>query len=749
MRFTRALFLLAAPALTSALQQDSHAQTSPNQQKYTIEAVKIDDDIALTGRLSDPHWALAHEVGCPFEVTPGENTPAKQPTAVKFLYNARFLYVGFVCKDSDPSAIRAHVSDRDNIFQDDFVFLAIDPYRSNQRAYEFVVNPLGIQGDLMRTGNNEDASWDAVWYAEAAINDTGYTVEVAIPFKSIHFPSAQSQDWSVMLIRNYQRDNRYQYSWTPIDRNDPCSICMGGTLTGLKDLQSTASLELLPYAMGFQAGSLHDEADPASGFSSGKAQGRVGGGLRYAPGPSTSFEAVVNPDFSQVESDATKISVNTTFAIFYPEKRPFFLDGAELFNTQLTTFYSRMINNPLGAAKVISKSEQWTVTYLAAEDRNSPFIIPGDEGSAFISSDLYSFSNILRAKYDFGKQSFVGAMATTRNFSEAHNYTGGVDWSFLFNDNYTFLGQAIYSHTREVNDSTLFSESGTYGGTAFSRAFDGQRFGGSGLFTQFRRDARNYSFRISYQDMSPSFQAQDGFVTQTDLRTVDIENDYAFYPTEFFITNGDIFIENGFHFNHETARKERWAVPGINLTMVGPTYLTFTYLALNEELFHNVRFWKINRGDLQITTRPYSALAVSAEIQAGRFIHRVDQPSLGVGHVITTSATIKPGPHLELDLSYSRSRLSDDVTGELFYDGYIARGVAIYQFSGGVFVRLIGQYDEFNKAFEIDPLFSYKLNPFTIFYAGSTSSLTDFGDPFGIRQTARQYFIKLQYLWRD
>ena len=377
LRILALLFFLVGILGNSA---STATELSKNQKGFSVAAVKIQNDIKLTGRLSDPQWASAPTVECPFEIQPGENIPASQRTYVKMLYNARFIYFGFVCTDSTPSAIRAHISDRDNIFSDDFVFIALDTYADNQRAYEFVVNPYGIQGDLMRTGSNEDASWDAVWYSKATVNDTGYVVEMAIPFKSIHFPSNKSQDWTVMVIRNLPRASRQQFSWTPFDRNDPCSICQGGTLKGLKDLEATGTMEVLPYAMGFQAGNLTNSDDPTSQFSNGKVSGRIGGGVKFSPNPSLFAEAVINPDFSQVESDATQISVNSSYAIYYPEKRPFFLDGADIFNTPLTDFYSRMINNPLGAAKLIEKTDGLTIAYLAASDRNSPFTIAEEEG---------------------------------------------------------------------------------------------------------------------------------------------------------------------------------------------------------------------------------------------------------------------------------------------------------------------------------------------------------------------------------
>ncbi len=756
MNFVRTFLFSLGIITVLSFATPANGQTSQNQKKYVIDALKIDDDIKLTGTLSDPHWKIAPTVQCTFEIQPGENTPAKQKTWVKTLYNSRYIYFGFICEDTHPSEIRAHVTDRDNNFEDDFVFVGIDTYEDNQRGYEFAVNPFGIQSDLLRTQNNEDPSWDAVWYSKAAINSKGYIVEIAIPFQSLHFPSAETQNWSVMFVRNYPRDSRYQNSWTPVDRNDPCIICQSGTLKGLKGLQATGSIEVLPYAMGFQAGNLNDADDPNSGFVNGKVNGRVGGGIKYVPNPSLSVEAVVNPDFSQVESDATQVSVNTTFAIFYPEKRPFFLNGADQFTTQVTDFYSRMINNPLAAAKLIEKSQHLTIAYLSAEDRNSPFIVPGEEGSSFVESSLKSFSNILRAKYDFGTQSFIGVLGTARNFSNprewktsAHNYTGGIDWNLLFGGNYTFLGQALLSDTKEIADTSLFSDNGFFGNTRFTKTFDGETYGGTGVYAQFRRDARKYSFQLKYQDLSPTFQAQSGFITGNNFRLISFSNSYAFYPVNELIDNGNVFADGNVQFNYDNVRKDRWATVGLFLQMKSQTSVTIQYLPYNEELFHGVRFSGINRGEVQINSSPTSSVQISADAQIGRFIYRADNPSLGTGHVLSLNLTLKPASKLELDLSYARSRLSDFFSDTLFYDGYIARCTGIYQFTNDIFVRLITQYDKFNKVIEADPLFSYKLNPFTIFYAGSTHSLTDFGSQFGIRQTARQFFIKLQYLWRE
>jgi hypothetical protein len=725
------------------------ASVSPDSARQKINAIRIESEIELTGKLSDPRWNLAQPVQIGFEVTPGENTPASQKTSVRILYTAEYAYLGFDCKDTNPSSIRAHITDRDKIFDDDYVGIILDTYGDYQRAYEFMVNPYGIQADLMRVGGNEDDSFDTVWKSAASISDSGWSAILAIPFKSLRFPSTREQTWVALLFRNIPRTSREQISWTPYDRNNPCFLCQGGMIVGIAEVQSTNSVELLPYVVGQQRGALRDESDPSTAFENGKVSGRIGGGIRYSPSPDLSVEAVVNPDFSQVESDATQISVNSTFALNYPEKRPFFLYGADLFKNQTGIFYSRTINNPLGAARVIGKSGSLSFGYLAASDRNTPYIVPGEESSDFISTNLDSFSNVARARYDFGNETYVGGIVTTRNTSTAHNYVGGVDWNVRFLSNYAFTGELFYSETKEVNDLSLLSSTMEFGSTGHDAAFNGEQYGGAAYLLSLRRDARDYSVAMQYMDRTPTFQAQDGFVPNNNTRMLFLQQQYTFYPNDALLDNWAIEGNAGLHFNHDGIRKEKWFVPGIFAQLKNQINVTVTYFAVNDELFGGVQFNNINRTQIDVQARPSSALTLTFDGSFGRFIRRSDSPDMGRGHNISLTATLRPTSRLQVDLSYSRARLSSVASGVLFFDGYISRVMGIYQFTPEIFLRVIGQYDQFNKAIDFYPLLSYKLNPFTIFYAGSTYDLSDFGSPFGVKQTARQYFLKLQYLLRS
>ena len=722
---------------------------STNSEKYRITAVHIDHDIDLTGKLSDPQWKCAEPVEINFEIQPGENTPAREKTLVYVLYSSNRVYFGFRAFDSSPKSIRSHITDRDRMTDDDFVGIILDTYGTMQSGYEFMANAYGIQFDAMRTSNNEDASFDCVWYSAGNVDDSGYTAEIAIPFKSLRFPPDQKQHWMAEFFRNLPRDSRYQMTWTPIDRNNPCILCQGGNIEGIEGIEATGNLELLPYAMGAQTGSTDDNEDPASPYKSGPFKGRVGLGMKYAPSSDLVLGGVINPDFSQIESDAAQISVNNTFSIFYPEKRPFFLEGADLYSTLARAFYSRMINNPLAASKLTQKSGSFSLAYLVAYDRESPFIVPGEEGSNFVGTSEKSLSNVVRAKYDFGSESFIGGLFTSRNFAAAHNYMGGLDWNFLFGGNFYLVGQALMSDTRELNAPSIFDDQRRYGSTRYTAAFDGERFNGAGMQVDFKRNARDYCFDLNYATVSPTFQAQDGFITSVDYRSASYWHGYWIYPNNLIIENASLQSQSGMNFNEDGLVKGSWTMVGLQLQLKGQTYVWVDYMPLNGEVFHSVSFKGIYRTEFTINCNPTSAFAVYFNGSVGRFIYRADNPKLGRGNNFWIETVLKPSDKFSVDVTCARSRLWSMKDSHLFYDGYIARGIVAYQFSPEFFVRLIGQYDQFARQIQVDPLVSYKLNPFTVFYVGSNHGFTKFSPPYGVERTMQQFYIKLQYLWQS
>lgn len=717
---------------------------SVNVGKETMNALRIDKSFKINGKMDSPLWANAKPVELKYEVQPGDNTPAPQKTLVRAMYDDKFIYFGFQCFDTHPEQIRANISDRDNLFQDDYVIVLLDTYGDYQRAYELAVNPFGIKGDLMRTSNNEDESFDMIWYAEAARNDNGWTAEMAIPFSSLNFPDKEDQSWVLEVVRTLPRASRTQISWTKIDRNIPALMPQAGLLVGLKNIQSEGKVELLPYLMGQKSGYMNDYNNPNSGIKFDPVIGRFGGGVKYSPTADITIDAVINPDFSQIESDAAQISVNTTFALNYDEKRPFFLTGRELLPNQ--QYYSRSINDPLYAGRIIGKTGGLTFLYMGALDRNTVFVVPGEDMSSTVASPLQSVANIGRARYDFGDENYIGGMLFTRNMEGGHNYVLGMDWNYKFWTNWYFGGSVYFSQTKELNDTTLFSSNRMFSNTGYNAGFNGEEYTGAGASISLNHSERSYNFKLSYSDFSPTYQTYDGLFTRTANRNIGLTQSYILYPENSFFDKISFSLMTSTRFNYAGVNKEKFVSPGINLQLKGQTNVSVSYFVVNDENFFGVDLTGVRRVQINLSSSPVKEFNFSAGAQIGRFIYRSSSPTIGTGHNIEASLQFKPTSQLDISFSYSRAQLRNMATDDLYYDGNIYRAVAIYQFTSEILFRTIVQYNTFGETFQLYPLFSYKMNAFTTFFAGATSNYLDYKGEFGFRNTDQQYFVKLQYL---
>ena len=716
----------------------------PAQNNPVLQAVKIERPIKLTGKLDDTTWCITVPVELNFEFFPGDNTPAPQKTFVKVLYSENTLYFGFECFDSNPQEIRANITERDNIFQDDFVIVCIDTYGNSESSYELAVNPYGIQGDLLATADGEDPSIDLIWYSKASINRQGWTAEMAIPFSSLSFPDKKEQNWRINIFRIIPRDSRTKVSWMPINRNIPSFMAQAGYLERLENIKIDNSFELLPYVIGQRSGNLVDYEDPDSGFKLSPVEGRIGGGIKYFPNPAFSLDVVLNPDFSQIESDADQIDINTTFALYYEEKRPFFLVGRELLQTPV--YYSRSINNPLAAGRIIGRTGSFAYLYLTAYDRNTIIDVPGEERDNVVSTSLNSLVNIGKFRYNLGDESYIGGIVLARNLSGGHNYVAGIDWNYKFWNNWYFAGEGYLTSTTELNDTILSEVNRNFGTTGFTAKFDGEEYSGEGIHSVLSHAERNYLFYFILNNFSPTFQTYNGLLSNVGYRQVYMEHTLIFYPEYSLIDKGDIGFASSLRFNFDNVKKEQVVEPYFSFTLKGQTDVTVSYLLVNDERFAGTFFRNINRFIFTFNSRPLNEISLELNGSVGKFIYRTITPGMGWGHNLSTNVMLKPTNNLNISFSYVRSRLTDILNKELFFDGNIYRLVGIFQYSPEIFFRTIFQFNSFGKTFQFYPLFSYKLNAFTVFYAGATGLYVDYGEETGIRNTDRQYFIKLQYL---
>lgn len=716
--------------------------------KPSLPAVKTEGNITLTGKMDDPLWLQAMPVELNYEIMPGENLPAKQRTTARVLYNNDYLYFGFRCYDSVPSAIRANLSDRDKMFGDDFVVVSIDTYNNFQKGLEFAVNPYGIQGDLLMMGSgNEDPSYDMVWHSAASLDEEGWTAEMAIPFSVFSFNSAAIQDWTITLVRSMPRDSRYVLSWTMNDRNNPSWLGQGGVLKGLEGIKPGKSLSFLPYIMMEQKGERRDVDDPDSPMDQGKLKARVGGGITYSPGPNTTINAVINPDFSQIESDAGQIDVNSTFALYYPEKRPFFMSGMDLLQTPM--YYSRTINNPLFAAKVNGKAGRFSYLALAADDRNTAVTVPGEEQSNTVTTEERSIAGAARIRYDMENENFAGALFLNRNFSEAHNYLWGLDWNLKFWKNWYWAGEVFLSHTREMNDPELFGSDRQFGSTGKDAAFNGEKYYGTGMHLALMKAGRKYGFSIVQNNFSPTYQTYNGMFPEVNGRTSYMSHRYTFHINKKFIQRIRLNATSTLGYNYDGVFKEFVFQPGIYISMIGQTSLNYSYMAINQERFRDVLFRGVSRSQFMAETTPLKGVSVSFSGSAGKYIRRTATPEPGRGYNLSTELSLEPVSWLKTSFSWSTARLESTSGGDEFYNGHIFRNVTTLQFTRKLFIRGIGEYNTFTNSFSIYPLVSYKFNAFTMFCAGMTKDYLeyDLDESNMYRTTGHQYFVKLQYLF--
>jgi hypothetical protein len=741
-RIRLVLILLTVTLIQTAAAGDDF---QPNI-RPTLSVGRTSGLIKIDGIIDDPGWLGASHAGNFAEHNPGDMARPPVETDAWIAYDDINLYMAFVARD-DPGAIRVSMRDRDEAWQDDVVGIMLDTYGDASWAYEIFCNPLGIQGDIRWTNNNEDIGFDIVFHSAGMVTDSGYQVEMAIPFKSLRFPNQAIQTWRATFWRNHPRATRGQYTWAAIDRNVACFPCQFGTLTGIENVKPGREFALLPSVTGFQTAAIRDSENPKSGLAYDDIDGRVSLGVRYSLSSSSTVEATYRPDFSQVESDATQIDVNSTFAISYPERRPFFQEGSDLFSTWMSAVYTRLINDPLLAAKVIGRMSRTNFAIMGARDEVSPIVIPLEE-QGYVLSAGKSTSTIARIRQSYHEDSFTGAILTNRTFDEGGSGAlVGIDGRHRIFKKYAIWYQGLITRTEEPDDTAMTSdlEQLTFDGGKRTVAFDNESYWGHGGYLGLSRDAKLWNFSIDYLDKNPTFRTSNGFETQNDRREISTWQGLNFYPNTKWVTRITPNLVIGRVWNYDGKRKDEWLEPEISGVFAGQSEVSLAYL-WSREKFHGYYFPGIRRVELEISSQFSKPLTLGLSLNAGRTIARnLDIPVLGRSIDLSLWGTIKPLARFVIspEYSYSRMRYPD---GAEIYEGYIFRAKFNYQFSRELMARLVTQYDDFDDNFDIEPLISYKLNPFTIFYIGSTHAYEKFDGENGMTQTEQQFFLKFQYL---
>ncbi len=718
----------------------------------TSEPIKID------GLLDDAGWRSAGRTESFVERYPGDMTEPEVRTEAYVTYNEDHLYVAFFCHD-DPDAIRATMCQRDQFSSDDAVILLVDTYGDASWAYEFFVNPYGVQKDRLWTSiGGEDAGYDLIWESAAQITDSGYQVELAVPFSSMRFPNQDVQTWKIDLWRNRPRESFNQYSWAAYDRNDQCWVCQWGTVEGIADVRPGTGLEIMPALVASQHSGLMNSRDPYSHFADHRGEGDPSLSAKYAASSDVTIEAALNPDFSQIEADAAQIDVNTTIALLFPERRPFFQEGSDIFRTLFNSFYTRSVYDPQLAVKLTGRMDKTSIGFLTAIDESSPYMIPLDEASIVVNTGR-SAVNVLRASRRLGEDTQVGIMVSDRRFEDDGSGTiVALDGDIRLSRNYSVDGQFLMSRTREPNDPGTTAD---YEGLTFDRStktvtFDGESFYGGAFISRFKRQARHWNFILDYNQVDPSYRTQTGYDPWVNYRNLSLNTYYDITLDktifELITPRANVFQR----WNYVGVKKTRQ----VNLSIGARTRLAQTGFDLgynrSDEVWSGVDFNNLWSANFGLYSRPFDQFGFNFDLSRGVGVARFDGAK-GNETSVYASVNLKPIDRLTIEPTFRYLRSTDVATDDELFSQYVARTRVSFQANRELSLRLVVQYNDGRRAWNIDPLITYRLSSFSVFYVGSTYDYCEYDNGFSRGGTdlgsrwelnSRRIFMKLQYLFQ-
>jgi hypothetical protein len=733
-----------------------------------VSPPRLEQTATIDGALDEAAWAQAARLSGFSQYQPSDGRPAQERTDVLVWYGPDAIYFGIQAFDRDPSSIRATVADRDNIDRDDSVTIYLDTFDDHRRAFFFAVNPLGSQQDgvfsegqfnagQQHGGGNEDKSPDYRFESKGRLTSDGYTVEVRIPFKSLRYPGGAAQTWGINFKRKIQRTG-YEDTWTDA-RRVSSFLAQAGTLVGLHDLHRGVVTEVQPFVTGASDGTL----DAGGSFVRGGALGSGGVNARFGF-TNVSLDATVNPDFSQVESDAGLVTINQRFALFYPEKRPFFLEGIELFSTPNQLVYTRQIVNPAAGAKVTGKFGGLGVAYMTAVD---------DTGGG------HALFNVARVRRDLGTSSVAGVTLTDREEGATFNRVFAADARIVFAKLYYVLGQ--------IGGSWDDAGTGTRSSPIWTAEFD--------------RTAPHWGFNYKLNGIGESFVSRAGYVPRNNIVDGHLMNRFSYYGkpgaaveevTTFF---GPSRIWRFADFGHDSPIEghdsirttvtlrggwELQASPtrdyfvfdpadyvGYGVAADDAARLPFILPREANNLFGasfsvKTPTWQRLNGQIEFTR---GGVAIFPEASEGR--QREWSATLGV----------RPTQSIRIDFTAVRSDITRSNDDSEFARTTLPRLKVEYQPKRSLFFRMVTEYRSQRQAALLDPdgraivingaaagperfrgvqmnwLVSYEPTPGTAAYFGYGTSLEqpqqtfDFLRP-GFRRASDAFFVKLAYLFR-
>ena len=787
-----------SPSPVSTSGSGKHLVAVPPEKARPIRVPRFDKPPVIDGKLDDEVWKQAAVFKDFYQVNPGDNIAASRPTEAFIGYDSKFLYLAFHCYD-EPDKVRGTVAKRDQVFDEDNVRIFLDTFNDQRRAYVLGWNPLGIQQDgIMTEGSGTDFSVDIVMESKGMITGDGWTVEVAIPFKSLRYEAGKGKLWGFHLVRNIDRFNDEMDSWVPISRDISSNLAQEAHLTGLEGISTERTLEIIPSLTLSETGkrvnalSVAQLAANPTMLDPGRMlnepiKADMGVTAKYGITPTITLDLAVNPDFAQVEADQTVVTANQRFPIFFEEKRPFFLEGIDIFQTRLQAVHTRAIVDPDIAVKLSGKRGRNTFGILMASD-NAPGNFVGDERKDpvnFRFLDKNAYIAIVRLKRDVGKQSSIGFLATSYNFIEKHNQLAGVDGRFQINKKTTFTFQVLGTTSRRCfRDAAANLYAPLITAPCFNngttRAF--YRTGnGLGYDFSYNMDGRHYYYGANGQGRTRDYRAEVGFTRRTNTNH---ESAYFGYNSEqkpkAKLINWHFNSSAGISYNWQGRSQDSGAEVSGSVNLQRNTYFGLGtgvgYERLVEEEFgakrtttqlgafaggperstrsmsqyiyggtkpskkYSINFFlgqQAGSFDFDFGAEPKFSRASPSAIAArqaklaglcnGTSVPVVclglQDPGPGTELNLNLNLSYQPTNTLSMSLDYNKDRLRRKDTQLVAFDDNIYSFRATYQFTRFIFFRGRIDYDTLSSGARGQFLLGWTPNPGTAFYVGYNDDL--------------------------
>jgi hypothetical protein len=710
---------------------------------------------------------------------PHDGEPVSQRTEAYLGYDQKNLYAVFVCFD-EPGKVRGRRARREDIYDDDTVEVMLDTFHDQRRAYMFQINPLGVQWDAIWTEipheeangilDNFDTSFDTLWYSQGKITAEGYVAWMAIPFKSLRFRPSQEQTWGIILYRGIVRENEDSF-WPQISTRVEGRLAQAATLTGLEGISPGRNVQLIPYGLlnSFRDPDTRDPNDPH--WENRAVGGTFGLDSKIILRDSMVLDLTANPDFSQVESDEPQVTVNQRFAVYFPEKRPFFIENADYFRTPLDLFFTRNIADPSYGVRLTGRNGPYSMGVLTADDRAPGLEVPPTDPRA----GSRQYFTIARISRDIFRQSSVGAIYTDQEDPTVggFNRIGGLDARLKFNSNWTSNLQTVVSSTKNP-DGSYQAGPASYADASFGNV--------------------HTNYQAIYKDISPGFTSMPGFINRVDIRDLGNQFDYRFRPKEGPLVAWGPSMRTDWVWAHDGTRLDLLTQGTFTVRFKGQSYLIFEpYTDFHERLrpsdfpslpenqdFHE-HTSSISWGTSYVRWLTFQGYyywgnGVNFDAPTDRTFCPQEpgpgcQPYLARSDGAEALVSMRPLTALKIDNTYLFSRLREKDTGQAIFNNHIIRTKWNWQFTNALSFRMILQYTatlanpaftslETTKQFNADFLFTYMLHPGTALYVGYNSDLQNIDpnlqlDPNGgilrtpkLTNDGRLFFVKVSYLFR-